>query len=149
MLISYILNRNFRKRHETLSADAWKSLQFKKMLFVINISSFAMAGYFFGRHNEHCEPGGKTTSEFGSRRNCYLTLCILSLSLSYTLSHILSLLYTVYTLFAFMEYIVVLTNMGYHMTAYWDFSDKIVIFDCTNGFHMTSSSPYHYNRLNY
>lgn len=145
MLISYILNRNFRKRLETLTTDEWKSLQFKKILFFINISSFASAGYFFGRHNEYCEPGGKSSTEYHTKL-FQLQKMLSHISLSYLYFFFV---FTVYTLFAFMEYIVVLTNMGYHMTAYWDFSDKIVTFDCINGFHMTSSSPYHYNRLNY
>lgn len=41
--------------------------------------------------------------------------------------HFLSLRPAVYTLFAFFEYLVVFSNMAFHMTAFWDFESKEVI----------------------
>lgn len=58
MLISYILNRHSRKMLEMISIVERKSLQLKRTLFFVNISSFWLAGFFFWRHNSYCEPGG-------------------------------------------------------------------------------------------
>lgn len=45
----------------------------------------------------------------------------------------------VYTLFAFFEYTVVLINMGYHMTAYYEFYGRTLTFDWKNGLSCTRS----------
>ncbi len=52
MIFKYTRN-NFIDKRETLSA------RLKNRLLVINVASFLIAGYFFVRHNDYCEPGGK------------------------------------------------------------------------------------------
>jgi len=38
-----------------------------------------------------------------------------------------------YTLFSLLEYVIILSNIGFHATAYWDFYDKVVVIDrCCN-----------------
>ncbi|KAM7351004.1 post-GPI attachment to proteins factor 2-like [Cochliomyia hominivorax] len=98
MLITYFLHKNGRKLQLTELEE--KSVNFKFYLFVTNLVAFAMAGYFFLRHNSKCEPG-------------------------------------VYTFFALFEYIVVFSNMGYHMTAYWDFFGVNICFDWENGLYLS------------
>ncbi|GAB0096333.1 Post-GPI attachment to proteins factor 2 [Sergentomyia squamirostris] len=101
MLLCYIVNINLR-RGDLVTKLEEKSIRFKGYLCLINIVSFSLAGYFFLRHNEHCEPG-------------------------------------VYSLFALFEYIVVLTNMGFHMTAYWDFHGRWISFSRNTGLYFSAN----------
>lgn len=118
MLLSYVLNRYLR-RHDAMSTLELRAVKFKGILFLINLISFALAGLCFLRHNTHCEPGGKCANRL---LNCkFMDLCL-----------------SVYSLFALFEYVVVLTNMGFHMTAYWDFSGQNLAFDSGNGFYLTA-----------
>lgn len=57
MVISYFLNKNAKKL--ALTPIEEKSVRYKLYLFITNVVSFALAGYFFLRHNALCEPGGE------------------------------------------------------------------------------------------
>lgn len=53
MVMTYFVNRTSRKVNDPL---AQRSLRYKRNLCVLNLLSFAVAGYCFTRHNERCEP---------------------------------------------------------------------------------------------
>lgn len=44
----------------------------------------------------------------------------------------------VYSLFALSEYVFVYSNIGFHMTAYWDFISANLFFDWKNGIHFSA-----------
>lgn len=84
ILTCYLLRSMRRSPPDNIEA---RSLRIKCQLLAVNLISFAMAVYFYIRHNSYCEPG-------------------------------------VYSIFALCEYVVVLTNMAFHMTAFWDFHGR-------------------------
>ncbi|XP_065354041.1 post-GPI attachment to proteins factor 2 [Cloeon dipterum] len=90
LLSSFLLSR---RRARIANNVESRSLRLKVKLLTVNAVSFIIAGYFFVRHNNYCEP--------------YM-----------------------YTLFSFFEYIVVITNMGYHMTASYDLFDRVLHVGC-------------------
>lgn len=113
MMLTYDLQKN-SKREPKLSGLELTSLNLKRNLFIINITSILLATYFFIRHNDRCEGGSKSIVSIRS---------ILFLLSSFV----------VYTFFALFEYIVVLTNMGYHMTAALEFHNQHLVFDWRHG----------------
>lgn len=58
MLLSYYLNKNCR-RELSLTQSESKSVNLKRNLFIINLTSIALAAYFFVRHNDRCEGGSE------------------------------------------------------------------------------------------
>ncbi|KAJ8298269.1 hypothetical protein KUTeg_024800 [Tegillarca granosa] len=81
---------NFSLVHMRIFLYERKSLKYKIILFIFNVTSFFVAVYLFFRHNWYCERG-------------------------------------VYSLFAAFEYMIVLSNIGFHSTAAIDFKKEQVI----------------------
>lgn len=67
MIMSYFLNKNARKIVDNFSQLELKSLKFKRNLFITNIISISFATYFFIRHNDRCETGGKFSINFQNK----------------------------------------------------------------------------------
>ncbi|NXQ36662.1 PGAP2 factor, partial [Alaudala cheleensis] len=83
-----------------------KSYKWKQLLFFFTFITFAFAVCVYFHHSWYCGPGGQLQLWVP------LTCCVSPL---------------VYTVFAFLEYLVVLSNMAFHMTAFWDFGNKELV----------------------
>lgn len=86
------------------------SLKWKRRSMMLNVLSTLIACYFFYRHNKYCEPLGKIL----------IDILIITHSRSCSLGN--RYIISVYSMFALSEYGVVLSNMGYHLTAALDFA---------------------------
>ncbi|VVC89853.1 post-GPI attachment to proteins factor 2 [Leptidea sinapis] len=95
MLFTCVMMTKCRRRPIALPEELL-SLKLKWRTFFTNVVSFALAAYFFLRHNSHCEP-------------------------------------YVYSMFGFTEYIVVVSNILFHMTTILDLKQQY-IYCTTKGF---------------
>jgi len=58
MIISSVLLKKGRTTRTLMTKLEMRSLKYKICLTVFNVTSFAIAGYCFLRHNAYCESGG-------------------------------------------------------------------------------------------
>ncbi|XP_059046248.1 post-GPI attachment to proteins factor 2 [Achroia grisella] len=88
MLLTCLMLTRYRRRPNITSLEM-QSVKLKWRAFIVNISSFTLAAYFFLRHNRLCEP-------------------------------------YVYSMFGFSEYIVVFSNIIFHLTTVYDLQVQFV-----------------------
>lgn len=116
MLISSLLLKKGRITRTVMTKLEVRSLKFKIYFTIFNITCFAIAGYCFLRHNAYCESGGMYFRNIITVFNFIILIFVLHTFL-------------VYTCFALFEYFVVLTNMGFHLTAVWDLANTLLVLD--------------------
>jgi len=118
MVISSILLKKGRITKTVMTKLEVRSLKYKIYFTVFNMTSFAIAGYCFLRHNAYCESGGMYLNNSTSSMYIYILYLLIELYLI-----------SVYTFFALFEYLVVLSNMAFHLTAVWDLAGVSLVID--------------------
>lgn len=108
MFIAYFIMRNCR--NITKESCEATSLKWKRRSMILNSLCIIFACYFFYRHNKYCEPIGELID---FKENNWKETCM-----KYNR------FVAVYSMFALSEYGVVLSNMGFHSTAAWDFANS-------------------------
>jgi len=122
MVISSILLKKGRITRTLMTKLEVRSLKYKIFFTLFNMISFAIAGYCFLRHNAYCESGGMYLNKNTfSICNVHIQIYLYLLNEFYIIS--------VYTFFALFEYLVVLSNMTFHLTAVWDLAGVSLVVD--------------------
>ncbi|CAG08998.1 unnamed protein product, partial [Tetraodon nigroviridis] len=104
------------KKYSLSPKDA-KSYRWKVRFLLLNISFCLLAALFYWKHNMYCESGSKyfiINIAFFVEAAIFLLCC----------SSAYFLIFTGYTFFALFEYLVVFTNMAFHLTSVWDFQGR-------------------------
>lgn len=97
-----------------------KSYRWKVNFLLLNVSFCLLAALFYWKHNMYCESGSKY-----SIINIYFYVSKLHFLLYSSSASLLVL--TGYTLFALFEYLVVFSNMAFHLTSVWDFQSREIM----------------------
>lgn len=121
------------------SQDA-KSHHWKVRFLLLNVCFCAFAGFFYWKHNMYCESGSEyLTHPYVS---VWIVCCFININHQHhiysnaNIHNILTKLYffctlflllSGYTFFALFEYLVVFSNMAFHLTAVWDFKSREVM----------------------
>lgn len=98
-----------------------KSHRWKVRLLLLNVSCCAFAGFFYWKHNMYCQPGSECTSFI------FPPYSVTGDDPASPYLPFPRLVSTGYTLFALFEYLVVFSNMAFHLTAVWDFKSREVV----------------------
>ncbi|XP_011186766.1 post-GPI attachment to proteins factor 2 [Zeugodacus cucurbitae] len=135
---------NMVENFALLSLSLWTSLDnypIHRNSFVVFIACsemYMLLSYFLNKNGRKVPLLQMEEKSLLYKRNLFITNVTAFVLAGYCfLRHNSSCEPGVYTFFALFEYIVVLTNMAYHMTAYWDFHAMHVTFDWERGLYLS------------
>lgn len=109
--------------------------------FIISSEVYMVISYFL---NLNCRREALTKTETKSigykRLLCVTNFLSFVLAIYFFMRHNQYCESGAYSMFALFEYMAVFTNMGFHMTAYWDFAGRNLCFDWKKGIYFSSIS---------